>query len=319
MVIPVFKHIALILINPLDYRAYSTVYYKNKGKLMETYFTISCKDGQHIKAVRHTEKATKNGPLVVINSALGVKQEFYFPLAKYLANKGFSVITWDPRGIGLSSQHDVRHDKSRLRDWGQRDLTYLLDYIIERSWTSWQNLTLIGHSAGGHLVGLCPRIKHIKKVILICSGTCYWQLYPLIHQPKMLLAWCIVFPLVYKVLGYLPNKFGIGHDLPKGIVSDWRKWSLNEDYLFSDNTLGEHFYASYSGQLHAVGFSDDTGFSPKKTIADLAKRFPLANKSIKIYKPKELNKNKIGHFGFFKPGNELLWENIIVNKIDRAG
>ena len=282
---------------------------------MKTVFTITCKDGQKLNAVKHTANTKNTGPVVIINSALGVKQEFYFPLARYLANKGFAVITWDPRGIGLSSQHDVKQDQSKLRDWAQLDLTYLLDHIIENNWTSWQNLTLIGHSAGGHLIGLCPRLKHINRVILICSGTCYWQLYPLVHQVKMMLAWYVVFPIFYTVLGYLPNIFGIGHDLPKGIVSDWRKWSLSKDYLFADSSLGEHFYSSFNGQIQFVGFSDDTGFSPRKTITDLAKRFPLANKSIEVYTPRELDKNKIGHFGFFKQGNEILWENIILSKI----
>lgn len=280
---------------------------------MKSYFTVRCKDGQQLRAVRHNDNTLKKGPLVVINSALGVQQAFYYPLAKYLVKKGISVITWDPSGIGLSCQEDVRQDKSCLRDWGQRDLTHLLEHIIENNWSSWDNLTLIGHSAGGHLIGLCPYITHIKNVILICSGTCYWRLYPRIHQPKMLLAWYIIFPVVYKALGYLPNQFGIGHDLPKGIVSEWRKWSVTKGYLFGDSSLEAHFYASYKGQLHAIGFSDDTRFSPKKTIEDLVNRFSRAETFLKIYEPEEFDKKKIGHFGFFKAGNEFLWENLIIN------
>lgn len=282
---------------------------------MKTNFTITCTDGQKLTAVKYNPNNIGNKKLVVVNSALGVKQSFYEPLATYLTKHGFTVITWDPRGIGLSSQKDIKNDRAKLREWGQIDLTALLDQIVEKQWTDWHKITLIGHSAGGHLIGLCPRIKQIKKVILICSGTCAWHLYPTIHQPKMLFAWCVLFPFLYKTIGYVPDKFGLGHALPKGIAKDWRKWSLNKNYLFGDNSLGEHFYASYEGQIEAIGFSDDYGFSPKKTIYDLVERFTLAHSKIEIFEPCEFNRKSIGHFGVFKASNEHIWQKLILSKL----
>lgn len=282
---------------------------------MKTKFTITCADGKKLAACKYTPDNINTQKLVVINSALGVKQSFYEPLAMYLSEHGFTVITWDPRGIGLSSQDDIKTDQSKLREWGQLDLTALLDLVVAKQWADWQNITLIGHSAGGHLIGLCPRIKDLQKVILICSGTCAWHLYPKVHQPKLLLAWHIVFPLLYKTIGYVPNKFGIGHALPEGIARDWRKWSLNKNYLFGDNSLGEHFYASYKGQLDAVGFSDDNGFSPKNTIYDLVRRFSIARSKIEIFEPSQFQRKSIGHFGLFKPNNKHIWEQLILSKL----
>lgn len=282
---------------------------------MKTNFTITCADGKKLAASKYTPDKINTQKLIVINSALGVRQSFYEPLAMYLTEEGFTVITWDPRGIGLSSQGDIKNDQSKLRDWGQIDLTQLLNMVVEKQWANWHSITLIGHSAGGHLIGLCPSIKYLKKVILICSGTCAWHLYPIIHQSKLLLVWHIIFPLLYKTFGYVPDKFGIGHALPRGIARDWRKWSLNKNYLFGDNSLGEHYYASYTGQLDVIGFSDDYGFSPKKTIYDLAKRFTSAHSKIEIFEPCQFHRKSIGHFGFFKANNEHMWRQLILSKL----
>ena len=198
---------------------------------MTEYFTIRCEDGRLLHGSKYMPTTPRNGRVIVINSALGVTQAFYQPFAMNLAEQGFTVITWDPRGIGLSSEPKVKHDPATLRDWGIVDLTCLLDHIVDVKWGRWDDIVIIGHSAGGHLLGLCPRIMRITQIILICSGTCSWHLYPKRYQPKMMFAWYLLFPLCQMIMGYVPKRFGVGHDLPLGIASDWRKWSLNKKLL----------------------------------------------------------------------------------------
>jgi predicted alpha/beta hydrolase len=282
---------------------------------MKTNFTTKCGDDRELTATKYTPNVTSNGQLIVMNSALGVKQGFYAHFATYLANKGFTVVTWDPRGIGLSSQLNIKQDTAKMRDWGQLDLTAILEHVVNENWANWRDISLIGHSAGGHLVGLCPHLTKINNVILIAAGTCSWRLYPKMYQPKMLLAWYVIFPFLYKTLGYIPKQLGIGHQLPKGIASDWRNWSLDREYLFSDASLGTHFYSNYTGNLYAVGFSDDVSFSPKRTIEDLIKRFTNADTHMELFRPNDLQKSKIGHFGFFKPNNDRLWQQVVLEKL----
>jgi len=282
-------------------------------------FNVTCDDGRVIFATKYPAAQPSRNQLIIINSALGVRQSFYQPLALYLAENGYTVISWDPRSIGESNTGNIKTDSARLRDWGAIDLEAILNHVVDENWSSWKNILLFGHSAGGHLVGLCRSINKIYNIILISSGTCGWRLYPIIQWPRLWLAWYLMFPILLKTLGYIPSQFGIGHDLSKGVASDWRNWSTSKDYLFSDSTLTNTYYDQYDGAIHAIGFSDDVGFSPPNTIYDLMNRFPNAVKKIKIFQPKELNRNKIGHFGFFKKDQKNCWEYVLLNILNSSG
>jgi predicted alpha/beta hydrolase len=45
---------------------------------------------------------------LLINSATGVKQQTYYDFAQYFADNGYTVITYDYRGISLSNPKNER-------------------------------------------------------------------------------------------------------------------------------------------------------------------------------------------------------------------
>ena len=55
-----------------------------------------------------------NGRAVLVNSATGVRQEYYAKYATYLLERGFTVLTYDYRGIGRSL-HGPLKDLSHAR------------------------------------------------------------------------------------------------------------------------------------------------------------------------------------------------------------
>ena len=66
---------------------------------------------------RHKAKA-----LVIVHPATAVVQGFYKGFAEYLYKRGFSVITYDYRGTGLSKSGRVRHNKNTMSDWIEQDV-----------------------------------------------------------------------------------------------------------------------------------------------------------------------------------------------------
>ena len=75
------------------------------------------------------EPQISNQKVLLINSATGVKQQIYFSVAQFFADHGFTVITYDYRGIGLSKPHKMRGFEASMRVWGTTDYQALTDYI----------------------------------------------------------------------------------------------------------------------------------------------------------------------------------------------
>lgn len=274
---------------------------------MATAFTVTCPDGRPVQGTKFSALGGQDHGVIVINSALGIRREFYRRFAESLAAEGFTTITWDPRGMGDSAMPKAKFDPARMRDWAQIDLNTMLHEVVERGWAEWEQISVVGHSAGAHLVGLCPAIVKIPRLVFIAAGTCTWRLYPKREWLRILIAWYLYVPVLIKIWGYAPAELGVGHDLPKGIVMDWRNWSLSPDYLFSDPSLGRTFYDGFRGSILCLNFTDDIKFSPERTVADLLSHFPLAQVKRTIIDPLQIGVGQIGHFGFFREKNKGLW------------
>jgi len=64
-------------------------------------FEIQARDGHRLGATLF-RPASSNGRALQIYAAAGVKQEYYGEFAAYLSERGFTVLTFDYRGIGRS-------------------------------------------------------------------------------------------------------------------------------------------------------------------------------------------------------------------------
>jgi predicted alpha/beta hydrolase len=267
-------------------------------------FTIQGPDALQLAAdaFEMPEHATQKG-LILLSSATGIRRAFYQPLAQYLASCGYTVWTWDYSGIG-----DSKHSHASMQLWGQRDL----EAVIQAAKQQYpeQKLYLVGHSSGGHLAGLAPSIEKIDSIVLIASGTCDWRSYPRAQWIRLWAIWWLAVPLLVTIFGYLPAWAGVGHHLPKGVVRDWRRWSLMKDYLFSDASLDTTGYAQYQGALLSLSMPDDLSFSPPKSVKKLNEYFVKAYKTIRQIDAQQ-EKKGIGHFGFFKRSNSHLWLAIV--------
>src|SRR5437588_221115 len=89
---------------------------------------IQALDGYRLGATLF-RPAAGNGRALQINAAAGVKQEYYGKFAAYLAERGFSVLTFDYRGIGRSGSFRLKN--ARMRDWAELDAAAALGFLAQ--------------------------------------------------------------------------------------------------------------------------------------------------------------------------------------------
>jgi predicted alpha/beta hydrolase len=121
---------------------------------------IECEDGFQLSGKLFKPK--KISAAVMIAPATGIKKEFYSAFANYLAENGFANLTFDNRGIGESIDKSINSSNASLTNWGKLDMTAVLEYL--KSEFPNTDYHLIGHSAGGQLVGLMKNAKELKSM-----------------------------------------------------------------------------------------------------------------------------------------------------------
>ncbi len=261
------------------------------------------------------EPENSNGKLLLINSATGVKQQVYFSFAKYFAEKGFTVITYDYRGIGESKPENIKNFNASMRIWGTEDFKTLTTYI-KVNFPNHQKFCL-GHSVGALILGMNEDSKIFNKFIFVATQDAYIGNLTVKVAITALFGFGIALPLTTKLFGYFPaNWFGLGESLPKGVAFDWRTLILHKK---STNRLFEKIDNDYSENLNQKTFiihAEDDSWVTKKGMESLMnKAYPNLKPTYREIKISESEKNEIGHINFFRSFNGNLWK-IVLEELD---
>src|SRR5690606_30438732 len=114
--------------------------------------TLVASDGFPVSATRLKATGPARGVMLVA-PGIGFRQSYYADFAGHFAPRGWDVLTWDWRGTG-SSRHGVspRDPRLDLARWATEDLAAAIAWADRRSAGS--RVILVGHSFGGHAVGL---------------------------------------------------------------------------------------------------------------------------------------------------------------------
>lgn len=262
--------------------------------------SLTAADG-YVLAAHHWQPEGMPRAVVVINPATAVKAAYYHRYARFLAENGFAVLTYDYRGIGASRQGSLRRWRhvSKL-DWGRYDCEAALTWA--RQAYPDLPLHLVAHSIGGLLLGLAPSGAAVQRAFTVGSQYAYWPDYGP-GKPLMWLRWHVLMPLLTAVLGYFPaRRLGWHEDLPAGAAYEWafRPASLEKSYRRHVRGGADplaHF-DGFRGEMLAVSITDDP-FGTPAAIRRLLGYYRGARRHHVHLSPAAAGVEAIGHFAWF--------------------
>lgn len=263
-------------------------------------------NGAVFLALRVYEPAGAARASVVIGGAMGVRQSFYEAFARWMAQQGFRVTTFDYRGHGDSLHGAMRDVNADLFDWAQ---DYEAVISAAKAALPMQPLYLLGHSLGAQLPGLLRKPGQVDGLLSVAAGSGYWR----DNAPKLRRVvpyfWWVLVPLATRLCGYFPGRAlkKVG-DLPSGVILQWRRWCLHPAYsVGAEGAAVAQSYGAVRFPVLALSMADDELMTLRGTH-NLVNLYANTERRVESISPAELKVRRIGHFGFFRDQfRQSLW------------
>jgi predicted alpha/beta hydrolase len=271
---------------------------------------IKASDGWPLEATLF--RPTDARMAVLVSAGTGFPRGFYGRFARWMAERGAVVLTYDYRGIGGSRSDDLAGMQMDYPDWGRLDMPAALKALKVAA----PGLPVfhVGHSVGGHFVGFMPNQSGFEKHAFVSVGTGWWGGHHRTYNPFELFFWLGLGPSEIRKHGYVPSgKLWRGTDLPRGVFETWKRWCLKPDYFLkelADGALDPQQFDKVIAPIRSWIFSDDPIATPG-TGARLLTAYPAAPVEILSRRPHDYGVKRIGHEGAFRKGMEPLWEEIL--------
>ncbi|AJK45737.1 alpha/beta hydrolase family protein [Burkholderia plantarii] len=266
---------------------------------------FAARDGRPLMGSLHIP-GRSNGRAVLLSGALGVPRARYDGYARFLAEAGFPVLTFDYRGIGGSRAPGDRPERATLRQWGEADLPAALDCLVSR--TPGARYFAIGHGAGGRLLGGAPNLAQLEGIVTIATGTGRWADARGAARIVLALLAYGVLPLAGRFTSRVPGRLvGAGAEVPAGVALDWARGCRHA--AAGNDAAGRAGFETYRGPLLAYAVEDDP-FSPRAAVAALHRRFTGARVELREIAP-HAGQRPIGRDGYFRDDNRALWPSAV--------
>lgn len=267
--------------------------------IREESLELQSADGRRLAAHKFSsQKPAVTSAAIVIAGATGVKQKFYRPFARFLAeHSGLSVLTFDYRNVGGSLHSDLRVAGGRMSDLGEFDLNSALCEFSSAAGVD--SIYVVGHSIGAQIIGLAAEGHRVSRALCIGGGHGYYRHYG--HRSEANLRfWAETVPRSILEHGYLNGReLGLG-DLSPEMGRDLARWCLSPHYIVDDegNAL-RPYYADVKARMLFIVPDDDT-VSPASSVEKMAEIYCCAQGAIEIVASKDVPGERIGHMGFFR-------------------
>ncbi len=267
---------------------------------------ITCVDQFAIAATIYSPKKSLKGA-ILIGPATGIQRQFYANFAAFLAEHGYGVITFDNRGIGGSLIGSVSESDASLQCWGEKDMPAVLEQLK----TTFPNTKyhLIGHSAGGQLVGLMHNAKDFTSIFNFASSSGQLKNMSGTYAIKAHFFMNFFIPLSNTLYGHTKSQWlGMGEPLPKVVAQQWREWCNSEGYVKASfgKTIHSHFYDDLSTPSMWVN-ADDDDIAIDANVEDMLSVFTKINAEKLTLSAGDYALDEIGHMKFFSRKSQVLW------------
>lgn len=269
--------------------------------------TITCSDHYHLSARFYPTQVQSTLDPILICPATGITKTFYHAFAEWLNTQGYSVMSFDFRGIGESLHGKLKDSTASIQEWGQLDLPAAIDALLNK--TNAEQVYIIGHSAGGQLLGIAPNHSKVKKLIAIAGSTGHVK--HLKGRTKVLapVMFKLIFPLSRIIKGYGTTKFiGMGENLPKDVAKQWAEFCGKPGYIMNavGKTIFEDFHTDIRTPITSLWATDDE-IATNTNVKDFLALYPHTKTEMIEIIPAQYQHKQIGHMLMFKKSHQNLW------------
>jgi predicted alpha/beta hydrolase len=258
--------------------------------------TAAAGDGHPLAITRFTPAGEAWGT-VLIAGAMGVRQDFYAPLASWLASQGLHALTFDYRGMGWSRSGGLRGFQTDISKWIEQDADAMLREAagVARG----KPLFLLGHSLGGQIFAVLPGAERVAACVTVTAGSGYYRFND--RMPAQVrFFWFGAVPILTALFGYFPGKpLKMVGDLPGGVARQWRRWCVHPEYLLAEGPSWREAFQRVRAPILAWSFEDDA-IVTRKAIDSLHGFYRDAPVERRHVVPVG---KRMGHFGFFAPSS----------------
>lgn len=255
---------------------------------------LPARDGVRLAATRFDATPPLRGALL-LNGGTGIPRRFYAAFASHLAARGFTVLSYDYRGIGDSEKPVA----ATIDQWGSVDQASMLDHLA--GLCPGGPIGVVGHSFGGQVLGLADNIASVRAAVLITSQSGHWRHWPAGRRRlRMLALWWLLIPGLTALTGRFPGAWIGTANLPANIARSWARWGRSRHYVC--DAWGEPLRPHNEQVVFPIrwlSFSDDP-IAPYEAVEALQPYYPGASVERQHLSPADLGVAAVGHFGFFR-------------------
>ncbi|MGL4175105.1 MAG: alpha/beta hydrolase family protein [Dermatophilaceae bacterium] len=267
---------------------------------------IAADDGRLLQVTWFVPDGPPRGG-VVVAGAMATRRRFYAPFGRWLAERGFLALTVDYRG--MESPAALRAETGDAVRWAG-DAASALEALAERAGPT-VPLSWLGHSLGGQAL---PFARHdlVSAAVLVSAGSGYWRLGRRAMWWRTPFFFRVLVPVTTRVAGYYPgDRLRLIGNLPTGVIRQWGRWCLHEEYIGADVPSFSRRTASVTLPITAISFTDDELLSGASMVA-LEQWFAGASVVPVRMTPADLGVDRVGHHGFLRPPHRADWDRLVL-------